>query len=302
MDRSTIKINEFKGYPMEKLELTKAMRWKIAEYMAEDRLEAINQKIEAVKVKDTIYTRYIKRLIDIIISSAACIITLPVNLIIGVITYFDVGKPVFFKQERLGKDGKIFYIIKFRNMRNTKDERGELLPPAQRVTKFGKFVRKTSLDEFLNFWSILKGDMSLIGPRPLVPEYYHRYNARHVNRLAVRPGLECPPRSLTDHVWTWNEQFENDIWYVENVSFLTDCKMIYNLVRFALDRKSTNARAVSARGTFMGYDLDGRAINMDSVPQEYIDRVAAEMDGTEQPVLVWRKDKKQSAMSRESKR
>lgn len=286
---------------MEKTELTKAMRWRIADYMAEDRLDVINQKVETVKVKDTVYTRYIKRLIDIIVSLIACIVTLPVNLIIGVITFFDVGNPIFFMQERLGKNGKIFRIIKFRNMRNTRDERGELLPPAQRVTKFGKFVRKTSLDELLNFWSILKGDMSLIGPRPLVPEYYHRYNVRHVNRLALRPGLECPPRSLSDHVWTWQEQFENDIWYVEHVSFITDCKMIYNLIRFALDRKSTSARAVSARGTFMGYDLDGKAINMDDVPQEYINRVAMEMNGTEEPILVWRKDEKKSAMAQESK-
>jgi lipopolysaccharide/colanic/teichoic acid biosynthesis glycosyltransferase len=284
MDRSSIEINKYKVVLMEKKELTKAMRWKIADYMAKDRLDEINKKVEEVKVKDTIYTRYIKRIIDIIISLIACIVTLPINLIIGVITFFDVGKPIFFTQERLGKDGKIFRIIKFRNMRNTRDERGELLPPAQRVTKFGKFVRKTSLDELLNFWSILKGDMSLIGPRPLVPEYYHRYNARHVNRLALRPGLECPPRFLSDRVWTWQEQFENDVWYVENVSFLTDCKMIYNLFRFAIDRKSANARAVSARGTFMGYDLDGKAINMDDVPQEYVDRVVTEMAGTEKTI------------------
>lgn len=281
---------------MEKSELTKAMRWKVADYMAEDRLPEINKNLEPVAVKDTLYTRYIKRLLDIIFSLVACVITLPINLVIGVITIFDVGRPIFFKQERLGKDGKVFQIIKFRNMRNTKDERGELLPASQRVTKFGKIVRKTSMDELFNFWSILKGDMSLIGPRPLVPEYYHRFNDRHVKRLAVRPGLECPPRSLSDHVWTWQEQFENDIWYVEHVSFLTDCKMIYNLVRFALDRKSTNARAVASRGTFMGYDWEGNAINMEAVPQEYIDRVTSEMNGTESPVLVWREENEQGAL------
>lgn len=284
---------------MDRSELTKAMRWKLAGYLAEDRLHDINQNLEPVKVKDTVYTRYIKRLIDIVISLIICIITLPINLVIGIITFFDVGRPIFFKQDRVGRNGKIFHIIKFRNMRNTRDERGELLPPAQRVTKFGKFVRKTSLDELLNFWSILKGDMSLIGPRPLVPEYYHRYNDRHINRLAVRPGLECPPRELTDHVWTWQEQFENDVWYVENVSFRTDCKMIFNLLRFTLDRKSANARAVADRGTFMGYDFNGKAINLDGVPQEYIDRVAAEMNGTEEPVLIWREEKKKPAMAQE---
>jgi lipopolysaccharide/colanic/teichoic acid biosynthesis glycosyltransferase len=252
------------------------MRWKVADYLAADRLEEVNKIVQPVKVRDTIYTRYIKRLIDIIVSLVACIVSIPFNLIIGIVTLIDVGRPIFFRQERLGKDGKIFTIIKFRNMRETRDERGELLPSAQRVTKFGKFVRKTSLDELFNFWSILKGDMSLIGPRPLVPEYYSRFNDRHIKRLAVRPGLECPPRTLSDHVWTWQEQFENDVWYVENVSFLTDCKMVLNLVRFALDKKSTAARAVSSRGTFMGYDTNGCAVNMDGVPQEYADRAAAE--------------------------
>ena len=275
---------------MDRTELTKAMRWRIAEYLADDRLDAINAGLEPVIVKDTLYTRYIKRALDIAISSVAFACTLPINAALAAATFIDVGAPIFFRQERLGKDGRIFYILKFRNMRNTRDERGELLPPAKRVTKFGRLVRKSSLDELLNFWSVLKGDMSLIGPRPLVPEYYHRYHDRHVMRLAVRPGLECPPRSLSNHVWTWQEQLDNDVWYVENVSFLTDCKMVCNLLRFALDRKSTNARAISARGTFMGYDLDGRAITVKEIPQEYIDRVAAEMDGTEEAVLVWRKD------------
>lgn len=265
--------------------MTKAMRWKVADYLAEDRLPELNASLEDVVPKNTFYTKYGKRMLDIVISLVAFLLTLPFNLIIGIITIFDVGFPIFFRQERVGKDGKLFYIIKFRNMRNTVDERGELLPPSQRVTKFGKFVRKTSLDELMNFWSVLKGDMSIIGPRPLVPEYYHRWNKRHVKRLAVRPGLECPPRELTDKVWTHQEQYDNDVWYVENVSFLTDCKMVINLVRFALDRKSANARATAGRGTFMGYDTEGRAINVDGVPQEYIDRIFEEMTGKEEAYL-----------------
>lgn len=276
--------------------LTKAMRWQIADWLAEDRLPEINAKLENVHPRQGFYLKYIKRLIDIILSLIACIVTFPINLVIGFLTFLDVGKPIFFKQERIGKDGKSFYIIKFRNMRDTRDEHGDFLPAAQRVTKFGKFVRKTSLDELLNFWSILKGDMSLIGPRPLVPEYFHRYNNRHVKRLAVRPGLECPPRSLSNHVWTWHEQFENDIWYVENVCFLTDCRMIYNLFRFALDKKSANARAVSSRGTFMGYDMNGNAINMDDVPQEYIDRAVSEMDDMKKTKLS-QKEESRSAIA-----
>lgn len=256
---------------MKKSELTKEMRWEIAERLAAERLKSVNSLCELVTPQKTIYTQYVKRVIDIVFASIALIITLPINIVIGIITCFDVGRPIFFKQQRLGKDGKIFYIIKFRNMRNTKDERGELLPPSQRVTKIGKILRKTSLDELLNFWSIFKGDMSLIGPRPLVPEYWNRFNKRHKLRFAMRPGLECPPRTKSDSVWTWQEQFENDIWYVENVSFLTDCKMVIRLIQFAFDRKSANARACVQRGIFMGYDLNGCAINMDKVPQEYVD-------------------------------
>lgn len=253
-------------------ELTKAMRWQIADWLAEDRLDEINEKCQEVHVRDTFYVKYIKRLIDIVISLIALIITLPINLVIGILTLIDLGRPLFFKQERVGRNGKLFTIIKFRNMRNTTDEKGELLPPEKRVTKLGLIWRKTSLDELLNFWSILKGDMSLIGPRPLVPEYQHRYNKRHKMRCAVRPGLECPPRKAMDHMWTWQEQLENDIWYVENVSFLTDIKMCVYLVRFALDRKSSSARAGTKRGPFMGYDMQGSAISLEDVPEEYIRR------------------------------
>lgn len=262
-------------------ELTKAERWAIADLLAEDRLPAINEKLADVHPSTGIYARYIKRLLDIVVSFALLLVTLPFNAIFFVITLIDVGRPVFFEQQRVGKNGKLFTIIKFRNMTNERDERGELLPPAQRVTKFGKFMRRTSLDELLNFWSIFKGDMSIIGPRPLVPEYTHRYNKRHKMRLAVRPGLECPPRHLSDHVWTWQEQLDNDVWYVEHVSFLTDCKMAINLIRFAFDRKSSAARSTAQRGTFMGYDLNGRAINMDDVSQSYIDRVLTAEKGSE---------------------
>lgn len=255
---------------MLKSELTKAMRWELADHLAETRLDDINKRLDEIKPARNIYSKYIKRLIDIIISALVLIVTFPVNLIIFIITACTLGRPIFFRQERIGRNGKSFTIIKFRNMNNETDENGDLLPPEKRVTKCGKFLRKTSLDELLNFWSILKGDMSLIGPRPLVPEYTHRYNKRHKQRLAVRPGLECPPRELTDHVWTWQEQFENDVWYVENVSFLTDCKMVINLVRFALDRKSANARACAKRGTFFGYNAEGIAINLDDVPQEIV--------------------------------
>ena len=256
---------------MEKSVLTRAMRLHVVDRLAEDRLDAVNKLHAPVKPRDTFYTRFGKRAIDIVLSGLFLLATFPLNLILGVCTYFDVGRPIFFRQERAGKNGSVFKIVKFRNMENLVDERGELLSPEKRVTRFGTFVRRTSLDELLNFWSIFKGDMSIIGPRPLPPVYNSRYSKRHIARLSVRPGLECPPRNDLGHVRTWQEQFEDDIWYVENVSFLTDCYMLWRLVKFALNRKSSEARAISQRGTFMGYTLDGRAIGMDEVPQSYID-------------------------------
>ena len=143
-----------------------------------------------------IYARYGKRCLDIVLSAIALVVTLPINVVIAIITLADLGRPLFFRQVRVGKDAKPFTIVKFRNMTEERNEKGDLLPPEQRVTAWGKFVRKTSLDELLNFWSIFKGDMSIIGPRPLPEVYLQRFSKRHMHRLDVRPGLECPPRHL----------------------------------------------------------------------------------------------------------
>ena len=252
-------------------ELSTEQRRRVAEILAEERLPEIDRNLEEIVPSRTIYARYIKRIIDIVVSFVALAITLPINLVIGVVTMFDVGFPIFFKQQRIGKNEKNFTIVKFRNMRNDRDEKGDLLPASQRVTKFGKIVRKTSLDELLNFWSILKGDMSLIGPRPLLPQYLIRFNKRHRGRFLVRPGLECPPRELLNNVWSWQERFENDVWYVENLSFLVDCKMVINLIRYALDPKMSTLRANANLGTFMGYDLNGKAITHEEIEQKYFD-------------------------------
>lgn len=239
--------------------------------LAEDRLPHVNQMQDVAIPADTFYGRHVKRILDIIIASIALVLTLPINAVIAVVTFFDVGSPVFFKQKRVGRNEETFTIIKFRNMRDEYDLKGDLLPPEQRVTRWGRFVRKTSLDELLNFWSILKGDMSLIGPRPLPSVYLDRYSKRHRARLAVKPGLECPPRTASGRVWSWDDQFENDIWYVENLSFKTDCRMFANLVRFALNSDNASARAVASRGSFMGYDMNGTAINDAQIPSTYID-------------------------------
>lgn len=244
---------------------TKAQVEELANKLARERLDSVNSNCLPVEPSDTLYGRYGKRFLDITISLLVLIVTAPINLILALATLLDVGWPIVFKQKRVGKGGKLFTLIKFRNMKNTKDENGELLPADKRVTKFGKIVRKTSLDELLNFWSIFKGDMSLIGPRPLLPEYTDRYSKRHITRLTIRPGLECPPRTQLDHAWTWDEQFENDVWYVENVSFLTDCKMIAYLIRYALNPKNSDSRGSANRRAFIGYDENGKAISLNEI-------------------------------------
>lgn len=254
-------------------DLTRDMRWKIAEKLAGDRLEGINAKLEDVSIPDTFYTRYGKRTLDFMLALIAFIITLPVNIAIGIITLIDLGRPLFFVQERTGKDGKRFSLVKFRNMRIAYDKNGDMLPASQRLTKWGRFVRKTSLDELLNFWSVLKGDMSIIGPRPLPIEYEIRYNKRHKARLAVRPGLECPPWKALDHVRTWQDQLDNDVWYVEHISLKTDLIMYFRLVQYAFSRKNSTARSEAGHKTFEGYTLDGRVLTVEQIPQEYIDWV-----------------------------
>lgn len=236
---------------------------KLAEYIKAERLDKVNktQKEDVFEFHDTFYSKYVKRLLDIAIALPALIITLPINLILGILTLAILGKPLFFTQKRVGKDGKIFRLIKFRNMTNETDENGNLLPAKQRLTKFGTIVRKTSLDELLNFWSILKGDMSVIGPRALPTIYYERYSDRHALRLKVRPGLECPPREAIDHERSWDEQFDNDVWYVQNLSFRIDCLMILRLVQYTINLKNAKMRAKCEKGSFIGYSWDGHAIS-----------------------------------------
>lgn len=243
---------------------------KIADYVKNKNLPLINQNNREVVIKESIYTKYIKRLIDIIVSGVCLIITLPINLVIGIGTFFDVGKPIFFRQKRPGKNGEGFIIVKFRNMTNDTDENGNLLPISQRVTRFGAIMRKTSLDELLNFWSVFKGDMSLIGPRPLAWLYLERFSDRHNMRHAVRPGLECPNLKKGGYSKDWNEQLENDIWYVENVSFLNDCKAIICLFKMVFNKKVRSEHAKIGVGDFIGYDENGIAFGANNIPTEYL--------------------------------
>ena len=207
------------------------------------------------KPRKSFYTKYIKRLLDIIISGIAILLLSPFFLVIIILELIYHGKPVIYKSKRPGKDGVLFDLLKFRSMTNECDGNGKLLPAADRVTPFGRILRRYSLDELAGLFCIFTGKMSIIGPRPLLTEYLPLYNERHKYRHSVRPGLVCLKLDGNDKIstntWTWYNQFENDIFYVENVSFLIDVKMIikaFEAVFIGSDMR-TNADRVRFNGT-----------------------------------------------------
>lgn len=207
------------------------------------------------KVKKTFYSTVVKRLLDIILSGMAVIILSPLLLAVCVLELIFHGRPIIYNTKRPGKDAKIFNLYKFRSMTNERGADGYLLPEEKRLTRFGHFIRKTSIDELPSLFNILKGDMSIVGPRPLLVEYLQYYNPRHAMRHAVRPGFALSRITKTDSkTWTWREQFENDVWYIENISFIVDVKMALANVMAVF--KADEARASSTRAPFVGTNLD----------------------------------------------
>ena len=186
------------------------------------------------------YEKYIKRLLDIVLSLIAIIVLSPVYLIVAIVVRIQMGSPVLFSQDRIGKGEKVFKLYKFRSMTNEKDENGKLLPEEKRLTKFGLTLRSTSLDELPELFSILKGDMSIVGPRPLPTYYGPYYFPEERKRHQVRGGL-IPPDGLSKQTTPeWETQFKYDNYYVDNVSFLLDCKVI--LVTFLILFKRVEAQ------------------------------------------------------------
>lgn len=177
-----------------------------------------------------IYARYIKRLFDFILSLIALVILSPILLVFIVIGAIKMGGNPFFTQERPGKDGKVFKLIKFRTMTNKKDADGNLLPDDQRLTSYGKFLRSTSVDELLELINILKGDMSIIGPRPLLVKYLPLYNDFQKHRHDVRPGLTGYAQVNGRNSISWEERFKLDVDYVQNITFMGDVKIIFNTI------------------------------------------------------------------------
>lgn len=233
----------------------------------------VPQDVPSMKIKHLFYVKYVKRMFDIIFGGIACLGFAPINLLIAIVTFFDVGSPIMFRQQRVGKDQKPFYLTKFRNMTNETNEEGVLLPPDQRVTKWGRFVRKTSLDELLNFWSIFIGDMSLIGPRPLPTKYSPRYSTYQQMRHLVKPGLECPYYDASLAKKGWQGRFENDVWYVENISFKTDVMMAFLLVKKVFSKEERAESAEGKTGEFIGYYPDGTAMDEFAIPRKYLNLI-----------------------------
>lgn len=207
-----------------------------------------------VSEKHSFYSMTIKRLFDVILSLLSIIILLPIFIFVVLLELICHGRPIVYTTQRPGKYGKIFKMYKFRSMTNEIGDDGWLLPEDQRLTKFGRFIRKTSIDELPELFNILKGDMSVVGPRPLLVEYMDYYSDRHKGRHLVRPGLACfriiPTESKT---WTWGEQFNNDLWYVKNVSFLVDVKMILAVIKEVF--KARDIRTNDDRPPFLGDNL-----------------------------------------------
>ncbi len=183
------------------------------------------------------YKKYIKRLLDIVLSLIAIIITLPIFLIIGILVLIFLGKPAIFRQKRPGKNEKIFTMYKFRTMSNKKDKDGNLLPNELRITKFGNFLRKTSLDEIPEFINILKGDMSFVGPRPLRVDYLPLYNKEQKHRHDIRPGLTGLAQVSGRNNITWSEKFKYDLEYVNNITFQNDLKIVFLTIEKVILRK-----------------------------------------------------------------
>lgn len=202
--------------------------------------------------KKGIYKRYIKRPQDFLCSLVALIVLSPLIIVLVILVQIKMGSPILFSQDRPGKDGKIFKLYKFRSMTNQRDENGELLADELRLTKFGKFLRSTSLDELPALINILKGDMAVVGPRPLLVRYLERYDKHQARRHEVRPGLTGLAQISGRNALSWEDRFNLDVEYVDNISFLGDWKIIFKTVATVLKREGINSSTSSTMEEFKG--------------------------------------------------
>lgn len=202
---------------------------------------------------ENIYTRYIKRSSDCIIAAILLILTSPILLVTSILlSVANRGSGIFFFQERPGKNGKIFNVIKFKTMNDRRDGNGNLLPDSLRITGIGKVIRSTSIDELPQFINVIKGDMSLIGPRPLLVQYLPLYTAEQARRHEVRPGITGWAQINGRNAISWKEKFELDVWYVDHISFSTDVMIFFKTVKCVLLRKGISQQGEATMRPFDG--------------------------------------------------
>ena len=203
-------------------------------------------------IKAGIYRKYIKRLLDIVVSLISIVLLSPVLFIVAILVRGKLGKPVLFKQERPGLNEKIFLMYKFRTMTDEKGDNGELLLDSVRLTKFGKMLRSTSLDELPELFNIIKGDMSLIGPRPLLIQYLPLYNGHQKRRHEVKPGLSGLAQINGRNAISWEDKFNLDVEYVDNITFLVDCKIVFTTLKTVFAREGISSDTSPTMETFKG--------------------------------------------------
>ncbi len=202
------------------------------------------------------YERFIKRPQDIFCSFLAVVVLSPILIILTILVRVKLGSPVLFVQKRPGKNGKIFNLYKFRTMTGEKDENGELLPDEVRLTSFGRKLRSLSLDELPELFNMLKGDMSIVGPRPLLVRYLPRYNEHQARRHEVRPGFTGLAQVNGRNAISWEEKFDWDVRYVDHITFLGDWKIIFKTVKSVLKREGISADGEATMGEFMGSEKE----------------------------------------------
>ena len=200
-----------------------------------------------------LYKNFFKRAIDIVASgSALLVLSLPLAAVTLWLHIANRGAGAFFLQERPGKDGKIFKVVKFKTMSDARDADGHLLPDAERLTQVGRCVRSTSIDELPQLWNVLKGDMSLIGPRPLLVQYLPLYSPEQARRHLVRPGITGWAQCHGRNAISWQRKFELDVWYVDHLTFVTDCKVILTTIRKVLKRADISSATSATMEPFNG--------------------------------------------------
>jgi lipopolysaccharide/colanic/teichoic acid biosynthesis glycosyltransferase len=198
------------------------------------------------------YERFVKRGLDAFLATGALIVLSPVLLVTAILVRVKLGSPVLFTQERPGRDGKIFKLYKFRTMTDARDEKGVLLPDDQRLPAFGQKLRSTSLDELPELINMIKGDMAVVGPRPLLVRYLPRYNAHQARRHEVRPGFTGLAQVHGRNAISWEEKFDWDVKYVDNITFKGDYKIIIDTVKTVLKREGINSDTSATMEEFMG--------------------------------------------------